>query len=98
MTETERTILTVTKISPDAKTRITIDVMALLDPAGGLGPIIPGILLSDVLDHLAHALHQAIPERDERDIRSDILRVMKAEDHLKEKDSARGGMEGGLLS
>jgi hypothetical protein len=98
MTDTERPIITVSKIGTDAKTKVVIDVMALLDPAGGLGPIIPGIILSDVLDHLAHALHQTVPESDERDIRSDILKCMRDEDRFKKNDPARGDLTGGLVN
>jgi hypothetical protein len=96
--EIEKPIITVSKIGADAKTKVVIDVMALLDPNGGLGPVIPGIVLSDVLDHLASAIHRTVQDRSERDIRNDILKAMRNEDQFKAEDPARGDMTGGLVN
>jgi hypothetical protein len=97
-TSIEKPIITVSKIGTEGKTKVAIDVMALLDPTGGLGPIIPGIVLSDVLDHLARAIHRTVPDRSERDIRNDILESMRNEDRFKQEDPARGDMSGGLVN
>jgi hypothetical protein len=52
-----------------------------------------GIVLSDLLDHIAHAYHGQTG-RDARDIRYDILKVLRDEDRFKEKDPARGKLRG----
>jgi hypothetical protein len=98
VSEIEKTIITVSRIGADAKTKVVIDVMALLDPTGGLGPVIPGIVLSDIADHLARAIHRTVPERDELDIRNDILKAMCDEDRFKSEDPARSDMVGGLVN
>ncbi len=52
-----------------------------------------GIIMSDLLDHLAAAYRYATG-RDERDIRQEILRVMKDEDRFKAKEPDRGKLRG----
>jgi hypothetical protein len=69
----------------------------MIDPDGMLGPVIPGILLSDLLDHLAHALYQVTPGLTEQTIRADILKSMRDEDAFKKNDPSRGEMQGGIV-
>ena len=54
-------------------------------------PTIAGIMLSDLVDHLAHAYHD-VTGRDVRDIRNHVLKVMHDEDRFKVKDPTRGGL------
>jgi Domain of unknown function (DUF5076) len=56
-------------------------------------PKLFGILLSDLLDHIAIAYHQSIG-RDQRDIRRDILKTLRDEDRFKEKDPMRAPQRG----
>lgn len=56
-------------------------------------PKLFGIVLSDLVDHIARAYHHSTG-RDERDIRRDIVKVMRDEDRFKEKDPARGNLRG----
>jgi hypothetical protein len=97
VSEIERSIITVHSIDNGRSTRCVINIAEMRDPAGMLGPIIPGIMLSDLLDHIVNAYPQMGCDRDQRDIRRDILKAMKDEDRFKEKDPSRGGMEGGLV-
>ena len=72
-------------------------IISLGDTALGLDdPRAAGILLSDLLDHLA-AAYQSTTSRDQRDLRAAILTVMRAEDRFKEKDPARGNPKGATL-
>jgi hypothetical protein len=54
-------------------------------------PILYGVAISDLLDHLAAAVHD-MTGRDSRDIREQILKVMRDEDRFKEKDPTRAEM------
>lgn len=56
-------------------------------------PKLYGIVLSDLLDHLAAAYHRQ-SGHDQRDIRYEILKVLRDEDRFKAKDPARGGLRG----
>jgi hypothetical protein len=101
----ERPIIIVHKIGDQGALRFVIDLAEMIRPETTIGPGettvgpgAPGIILSDLLDHIAHAYHQIVPDRDEREIRSDILKVMRDEDRFKEKDPSRSGMEGGLVN
>ena len=66
--------------------------LAELDP-NGTEPKLYGIVLSDLLDHIAHAYWQTAG-RDPRDLRAEIFKVMRDEDRFKEKDPTRGQMRG----
>jgi hypothetical protein len=55
-----------------------------------------GILLSDLLDHLA-AAYQTTTNRDQRDLRAAIFKVMRDEDRFKEKDPSRGTARGATI-
>lgn len=59
----------------------------------GDNPAVFGVVLSDLLDHIAAHYHN-ITGRDERDIRAHIFKVMKDEDRFKEKDPSRGNATG----
>jgi hypothetical protein len=59
----------------------------------GNKPSLFGILMSDLLDHIA-AAYKGISGRDERDIRAQIFKVMRDEDRFKEKDPTRGDQRG----
>ncbi len=59
-------------------------------------PRIAGILLSDLLDHVAEA-YRATTGSDQRDIRAAIFKVMRDEDRFKEKDPSRGSARGATL-
>jgi hypothetical protein len=86
------TIINIYKIKEG--TGITINLKELFgDDATMFGAAIPGIILSDLLDHLAHALHE-VCGHDERVIRADILKAMLDEDRFKEEDPSRSGMKG----
>jgi hypothetical protein len=52
-----------------------------------------GVMMSDLLDHIAAAYHDATG-RDQRDIRAQLFKVMRDEDRFKEKDPTRGGGRG----
>lgn len=52
-----------------------------------------GIMLSDLLDHIA-AAYQHVTGRDQRDIRDYIAKVMRDEDRFKAKDPKRAEMRG----
>jgi len=65
------------------RTRFLIDLAELEQEMHG--PTISGILLSDLLDHLAGYHHQRTGHN-AKDIRSQILNVMRDEDRLKEKE------------
>jgi hypothetical protein len=56
-----------------------------------------GIVISDLLDHIANAYHHAIG-RDLRDIRADIVKVLRDEDRFKKKDPSRSRMSGQVVS
>ena len=55
-----------------------------------------GILMSDLLDHIA-AAYVGHGYRTEREARDRILRAMKKENQLKEDDPSRGGQTGATL-
>ena len=59
-------------------------------------PRVAGVLLSDLLDHLA-AAYQATTGRDQRDVRAAIVKVMRDEDGFKEKDPTRGNPKGATV-
>jgi hypothetical protein len=59
-------------------------------------PAVAGIMLSDLLDHLAKA-YAAASGRDQRDVRAAIFKVMRDEDRFKEKDPTRGGQRGATM-
>ena len=59
-------------------------------------PRVAGVLLSDLLDHLA-AAYQATTGRDQRDVRAAIVKVMRDEDRYKEKDPMRGNPKGATV-
>jgi len=59
-------------------------------------PRVWGIVLSDLVDHIASAYVQQTG-RDERDIRETITRVMRDESRFKDKDPSRGRMRGATL-
>jgi len=63
-----------------------------LDPMAN-DPIKFGIIMSDLIDHLAAAYHDTTG-RDLRDIRAQIVKVMRDEDRFKEKDPKRGQLTG----
>jgi hypothetical protein len=56
-------------------------------------PTLFGIMMSDLLDHIAAAYH-GTTGRDERDIRAQLFKVMRDEDRFKEKDPTRGNARG----
>lgn len=56
-------------------------------------PKLFGLVLSDLIDHLARAYADATG-RDARDIRAEIVKVMRDEDRFKEKDPSRGNLSG----
>jgi hypothetical protein len=56
-------------------------------------PRLYGIVLSDLIDHISAAYHR-ISGRDERDIRTDIMKVLRDEDRFKQKDPTRGALKG----
>jgi hypothetical protein len=51
-------------------------------------PRLFGIVLSDLMDHLAHA-YRDVTGRDERDIRAQIMKTLRDEDRFKKKDPSR---------
>ncbi len=55
-----------------------------------------GIVMSDLLDHLA-AAYQKTTGRDQRDVRAAIVKVMRDEDRFKEKDPTRGNPKGATV-
>lgn len=59
-------------------------------------PQLYGIILSDLLDHIA-AAYARQSDRDQRDIRYEILKVMRDEDRFKDKDPSRGGLRGATI-
>lgn len=59
-------------------------------------PRLYGIVLSDLLDHIA-AAYARQSHRDQRDIRYEILKVMRDEDRFKDKDPSRGGLRGATI-
>lgn len=59
-------------------------------------PKLYGIVLSDLLDHLAAAYAQSTG-RDQRDVRYDILKTMRDEDRFKDKDPSRGKLRGATI-
>jgi Domain of unknown function (DUF5076) len=63
-----------------------------LDPLGN-EPKLFGIVLSDLLDHIAAAYHRSTG-RDERDVRYDILKVLRDEDRFKSNDPGRAKLRG----
>jgi len=56
-------------------------------------PRLFGIMLSDLVDHIAAAYAQIV-NRDERDIREALMKTMRDEDRFKQKDPSRGNMRG----
>lgn len=59
-------------------------------------PKLYGIVLSDLLDHIAAAYHQ-ISGRDARDVRYYILKTLRDEDRFKDKDPSRGRQRGATI-
>lgn len=59
-------------------------------------PKLFGIVLSDLLDHIAAAYHQQ-SGRDSRDIRYEVLKVLRDEDRFKDKDPSRGHSRGASI-
>jgi hypothetical protein len=51
-------------------------------------PRLFGIMVSDLIDHIAGAYHQ-VSGRDVRDIRRDIVKTLRDEDRFKENDPSR---------
>jgi hypothetical protein len=51
-------------------------------------PRLFGILLSDLLDHIARA-YGHVTGRDERDVRAQIMKTLRDEDRFKGKDPSR---------
>jgi hypothetical protein len=74
-------VVIVTK-EPDASFKIY--VMHIPDE-----PIILGILLSDIADHFA-AAYAGYTGRDQRDVRTQLVKIMRDEDRFKQKDPKRG--------
>jgi Domain of unknown function (DUF5076) len=66
-----------------------------IDPACN-DPTMFGILLSDLLYHIAAAYHR-LTGRDERDVRSQLLKTLRDEDRFKDKDPSRGDMVGAVF-
>lgn len=56
-------------------------------------PRVFGIVLSDLVDHLARAYHDSTG-RDARDVRAEIIKIMHDEDRFKEKDPTRCNLRG----
>jgi hypothetical protein len=56
-------------------------------------PELFGVLLSDLLDHIADMYNQTTGQ----DVRAQIFKVMCAEDELKQKDPKRGNRQGKIL-
>jgi hypothetical protein len=56
-------------------------------------PIIFGIILSDLVDHLAMAYHD-LTGRDVRDVRAQLFKVMRDEERFKQKNPSRGEPRG----
>lgn len=67
-----------------------------LDPLGN-EPRRFGVILSDLIDHIAFA-YSGILARDQCDIRAHIVKVMRDEDRFKEKDPTRGKMSGTTIT
>lgn len=65
------------------------------DPSAN-DPIRAGILMSDLIDHIAHA-YGDVSKRDWRDIRDHIIKVIRDETRFKDKDPNRGNMRGFTL-
>lgn len=59
-------------------------------------PRLFGILMSDLLDHIAAGYHHCTG-RDERDVRAELVKVMRDEDRFKEKDPTRGKLTGATV-
>jgi hypothetical protein len=59
-------------------------------------PRVAGVLLSDLLDHLA-ASYKGTTGRDQRDLRAAIFKVMRDEDRFKEKDPSRWAARGATV-
>src|SRR5882762_10632029 len=58
-------------------------------------PRVFGIILSDLVDHIAQAYHHATG-RDLIDVRAQIVKVFKDEDRFKEKEPGRAKITGSL--
>lgn len=56
-------------------------------------PRAAGIILSDLVDHIARGYHD-VTGNDERLIRESIYKVMRDEERFKQRDPARGGSTG----
>lgn len=52
-----------------------------------------GIILSDLADHIAMAYHQSTG-RDVKDIKAELVKIMRDEDRFKERDPKRGNLTG----
>jgi hypothetical protein len=85
-----RPIIVVEKTDDDREQfRIHIDAM----DRNGMDPRLFGILISDLLDHIAAAYHRQTG-RDERAVREQIVKTMRDEDRFKVNDPSRGGARG----
>jgi hypothetical protein len=56
-------------------------------------PATYGVLLSDLLDHIA-AAYRGATGRDERDLRAQIMKVLQDENRFKDKDPSRARLRG----
>ena len=81
----------IVEITDDNKHQCRIH-MAELDPNTN-DPRLFGIVLSDLVDHIA-AAYQNLTDRDERDIRAEIMKTILDENRFKDKDPARGKLRG----
>lgn len=59
-------------------------------------PVLFGILLSDLIDHIAH-LYCGTTGRDERALREEIAKVMRDESRFKDKDPSRSQSRGATV-
>lgn len=59
-------------------------------------PTLFGILLSDLVDHIS-AAYATVSNRNERDLRAHIFKVMRDEDRFKEKNPSRGRARGTII-
>lgn len=70
-------------------------VVQELDESGA-DPRAFGILMSDLLDHVA-AAYSAVCGRGRRDVRAQLKKVMLDEDRFKDKDPQRGAARGATI-
>lgn len=91
----EVTVISRPLIIVEQTERNTQQYRVFLSEMGHLGsdPREFGIILSDLADHIARAYHN-ISGRDVKDIRAQLIKVMRDEDRFKEKDPKRGNLTG----